>query len=105
MKTYNNEGLCNSYDKKHKERDSLDYYSTPIAEVTKILNQLITYMGNLKISFDKDKNEGKLLDFHTAKFNSKELYSEYLDKLVHEIEQGYSYIIDNYLKVFRTILY
>ena len=68
---------------------------------SKILNQLITYMGNLKISFDKNKNEEKLLEFHTAKFNSKELYSEYLDKLVHEIEQGYSYIIDNYLTVER----
>ena len=40
MKTYNKKGLYNSYDKKHKERDALDYYSTPIAEVTNILNQL-----------------------------------------------------------------
>lgn len=29
MKTYNKKGLYNSYDKNHKERDSLDYYSTP----------------------------------------------------------------------------
>ena len=40
MKTYSKKGLYNSYDKKHKERDNLDYYSTPIAEVTNILNQL-----------------------------------------------------------------
>ena len=40
MKSYNKKGLYNSYDKKHKERDSLDYYSTPIAEVTNILNQI-----------------------------------------------------------------
>ena len=40
MKAYNRKGLYNSYDKKHKERDAWDYYSTPIAEVTNILNQL-----------------------------------------------------------------
>lgn len=40
MKSYNKKGLYNNYDKKHKERDALDYYSTPIAEVTNILNQL-----------------------------------------------------------------
>lgn len=40
MKSYNKKGLYNNYDKKHKERDSLDYYSTPVAEVTNILNQL-----------------------------------------------------------------
>lgn len=37
---YSTKGLYNSYDKKHKERANLDYYSTPIAEVTNILNQL-----------------------------------------------------------------
>ena len=40
MKSYNKKGLYNSYDKKHKERDNLDYYSTPINEVTNILEQL-----------------------------------------------------------------
>lgn len=40
MKSYNKKGLYNNYDKKHKERDSLDYYSTPKEEVTNILNQL-----------------------------------------------------------------
>jgi hypothetical protein len=40
MKSYNTKGLYNSYDKKHKERDALDYYSTPITEVNNILNQL-----------------------------------------------------------------
>lgn len=40
MKTYNKKGLYNSYDKNHKERDSLDYYSTPTKEVENILNTL-----------------------------------------------------------------
>lgn len=40
MKTYNKKGLYNSYDKKHKERDALDYYSTPTKEVTNILKEL-----------------------------------------------------------------
>ena len=30
---YNKRGLYNGYDKKHKERDALDYYSTPTEEV------------------------------------------------------------------------
>lgn len=39
-KTYNNLGLYNSYDKKHKERDALDYYATPPEEVENILHEL-----------------------------------------------------------------
>lgn len=40
MGQYTNKGLYNSYDKNHKERDKLDYYATPTAEVINILNQL-----------------------------------------------------------------
>lgn len=40
MRSYNKKGLYNSYDKKYKERDSLDYYSTPTEEVLNILNTL-----------------------------------------------------------------
>ena len=40
MKTYNNRGLYNKYDKNHKQRDKLDYYSTPTEEVTNILSTL-----------------------------------------------------------------
>ena len=29
---YNTKGLYNAYDKNHKERDALDYYSTPTDE-------------------------------------------------------------------------
>lgn len=37
---YNKKGLYNGYDKKHKERDALDYYATPTNEVINILNIL-----------------------------------------------------------------
>lgn len=37
---YNNKGLYNSYDKNHKERNRLDYYATPTAEVVNILEHL-----------------------------------------------------------------
>ena len=37
---YNTKGLYTRYDKKHKERDRLDYYSTPTEEVYNILNMI-----------------------------------------------------------------
>ena len=40
MKNYTVKGLYNSYDKNHKERNALDYYSTPTKEVINILNIL-----------------------------------------------------------------
>ncbi len=46
-KGYNNKGLYNKYDKNHKERDKLDYYSTPTVEVENILNAL-------SINFDEN---------------------------------------------------
>lgn len=49
MKTFNKKGLYNSYDKKHKERDALDYYSTPVKEVTNILNILNLDLSNMII--------------------------------------------------------
>lgn len=49
MKTYNNKGLYNRYDKNHKQRDKLDYYSTPTEEVTNILNILKIDFNNSTI--------------------------------------------------------
>lgn len=37
---YNAKGMYVGYDKNHKEREALDYYSTPTEEVTNILNVL-----------------------------------------------------------------
>ena len=43
---YNKKGMYNGYDKTHKEREALDYYSTPTEEVTNILNTLnINFIG------------------------------------------------------------
>lgn len=40
IKSYNKAGLYNGYDKNHKERDALDFYATPTAEVTNILRTI-----------------------------------------------------------------
>lgn len=40
MGQYTTKGLYNSYDKKNKERDKLDYYATKPGETLNILNQL-----------------------------------------------------------------
>lgn len=37
---YSNKGLYTKYNKAHKERDALDFYSTPTEEVTNFLKQL-----------------------------------------------------------------
>ena len=49
MKTFSKKGLYNAYDKKHKERDALDFYSTPIEEVTNILNTINLDLTNMII--------------------------------------------------------
>lgn len=40
MGQYSKKGLYSAYDKNHKEREALDYYSTPTEEVTNILETL-----------------------------------------------------------------
>ncbi len=40
LEQYNKKGLYNGYDKNHKERDALDYYSTPTEEVVNILETI-----------------------------------------------------------------
>lgn len=40
MGQYSKKGLYSGYDKNHKEREALDYYATPPAEVTNILEVL-----------------------------------------------------------------
>ena len=40
MGQYNNKGLYNGYKKNNKEREELDYYATPTAEVKNILDTL-----------------------------------------------------------------
>lgn len=40
LEKYNKKGLYNAYDRNHKERDALDYYSTPTEEVINILETM-----------------------------------------------------------------
>ena len=40
MSKYSKKGLYSAYDKNNKEREALDYYSTPTEEVTNILEIL-----------------------------------------------------------------
>lgn len=49
MGQYTNKGLYNAYDKNHKERDKLDYYATPTAEVINILKELDIDFSNQTI--------------------------------------------------------
>lgn len=46
---YNKKGLYSGYDKSHKEREALDYYSTPIEEVENILNTMNLDLNNVTI--------------------------------------------------------
>lgn len=46
---FNKKGLYNGYDKNNKERDALDYYSTPTEEVENILNTLQLDFNNTTI--------------------------------------------------------
>lgn len=49
---YSKKGSYAGYDKKNKEREALDYYSTPIEEVTNILN-ILDDMDLLDVSFEE----------------------------------------------------
>ena len=49
MGKYNTGGLYAAYDKKHKEREKLDYYATPAGEVFNILNTLNIDFSNTTI--------------------------------------------------------
>ena len=77
-KTYNKLGLYNSYDKKHKERDALDYYATPTEEVESILRRVNINFGE-QIILEPCVGGGHMLD-------------GILNFLVDEIEFGYSKI-------------
>lgn len=43
---YNRKGMYSGYNKNNKEREALDYYSTPTEEVTHILNKLKIDLNN-----------------------------------------------------------
>lgn len=49
MGQYTTKGLYNKYDKNHKERNKVDYYATPTAEVKNILQELQIDFSNQTI--------------------------------------------------------
>lgn len=49
MGLYNKKGLYTGYDKNNKQRDALDYYSTPTEEVENILNTMKLPLNNMNI--------------------------------------------------------
>lgn len=49
MGQYNKKGMYSGYDKNHKERDALDYYSTPTSEVVNILETMHIDLDNSTI--------------------------------------------------------
>lgn len=58
---YGKKGMYNSYDKKHKERDALDYYSTPTEEAINILNHIKLDLSS-KIVLDPCVGGGHLIE-------------------------------------------
>ena len=46
---YNKKGMYAGYDKNHKERNKLDYYSTPTEEVENILNRMNIDLRGVRI--------------------------------------------------------
>ena len=49
MGLYNKKGLYTGYDKNNKQRDALDYYSTPTEEVENILNTMKLSLDNTTV--------------------------------------------------------
>jgi predicted RNA methylase len=49
MGLYNKKGLYTGYDKNNKQRDALDYYSTPTEEVENILNTMKLPLNNTNV--------------------------------------------------------
>lgn len=69
---YTTKGLYNHYDKKHKTRDAYDYYATPTAEVTNILNTLNFNFSN-QVILEPCAGEGYMAAGIMEYINSKNL--------------------------------
>ena len=107
MKSYTKKGLYNSYDKKHKERDSLDYYSTPSAEVTNILNELNLDFSNMIIlepccggghMYQGIKN---YIEQHPDNYPDAIIATDIMERdagiaFPHEAGEQYDFLSDNY---------
>ena len=101
MKSYNKQGLYNSYDKKHKERDALDYYSTPTEEVENILSLIPFFFdGTILEPCCGDGAMVKAIKKYYSKSNLiatdiRERATEDYN-FEHYTGEGYDFLSDNY---------
>lgn len=101
---YNSKGLYVGYDKNNKERDALDYYSTPTEEVTNILETLNLDFNNCTI-LEPSAGGGHMLSAiydYIADMNTvvKATDIKERDKIAEGLDiaygKEYDYLSDNY---------
>jgi methylase of polypeptide subunit release factors len=115
-RNYNNKGLYNGYDKNHKERDALDYYSTPTEEVVNILETIKLPINNMTI-LEPCAGGGHMvqgiLDYakNAGEDNYKIIATDIQDRGYHprdkriETYYGLDFFADNYGEDFPDIDY
>lgn len=100
---YGKRGLYNGYDKKNKEREALDYYSTPTEEVQNILNTLNIDFSNQTI-LEPSAGGGHMLEAirnytgDTAQIIATDIQQRklYKDDLYIESGKEFDFLSDNY---------
>lgn len=105
MKTYSVKGLYNSYDKNHKERNALDYYSTPTKEVLNILEKININFNNTSI-LEPCVGGGHMLegiqkyikekDFNTAICATDIKDRGYINNNINYLQYGKDFLLDDY---------
>lgn len=103
MGQYNKQGLYAGYDKNNKERDALDYYSTPVSEVENILKTMNLDLKD-KIVLEPCCGGGHMVqgilnfygdkDFKLIATDVKERETDY--KFNHEAGLEFNFLDDNY---------
>ena len=105
MEHYTKKGLYNSYDKNHKERDTLDYYATPPGETLNILNKLNLNLDN-SVILEPACGGGHMVKDIQQYLQNKNYKAKIIATDIHEHEQfcdynkqvglEYDFISDNY---------
>lgn len=99
---YNKKGLYNGYDKNNKEREALDYYSTPTEEVVNILNTLKIDLNN-SVVLEPSAGGGHMLKgieeyINTHQMNSRIYATDIQDRGGLNVETGrqFDFLTDKY---------
>lgn len=108
MKSYNKKGLYNSYDKNHKERNNLDFYSTPTEEVVNILETMNLDLTNM-IILEPCCGDGAMIkgifdymnkhpENYPDAIAATDIKERQTDKyqFIHEAGEEYDFLSDNY---------